>query len=142
MASWKKLKSFANLDFASLVQQHLWIVSLAIAILSCQECAQALPSHSHALFGPTLALTVSPGAAFSAGPAGEVASLVYIGGSGSEDLCGITEESEDEVWVVGSTTSHDLPVHVNGRSEQPVQAAYSGGGDVFVANLKSTGEIR
>ena len=72
------------------------------------------------------------------GPGGEIVSITYLGGSGKEVLCGITDEGPDGVWVVGSTSSNDLHPPA---SSSAAQTAFSGGTDVVVALIKSGGEI-
>eukprot|EP00873_Tetraselmis_striata_P040840 jgi/Tetstr1/461104/TSEL_006243.t1 len=85
-------------------------------------------------------LSGAPRDAFVAriGADGEVVHLTYIGGSGTDSACGISEPGEDGVWVVGSTTSPDLQA----TAATAAQAAHSGSNDIFVARIDSQGKIR
>lgn len=86
------------------------------------------PSHVR-----SLAVVLCP-----SGADGEVVHLTYIGGSGTDSACGISEPGEDGVWVVGSTTSPDLQA----TAATAAQAAHSGSNDIFVARIDSQGKIR
>lgn len=64
--------------------------------------------------------------------------VAYIGGSGNDVVCGITDEGPDGVWVIGSTSSPDL----QDVSSSAVQHRFSGVTDVMVANISPNGNLR
>jgi hypothetical protein len=57
----------------------------------------------------------------------------YLGGSVTANGHGISVGTDGRIYVTGYTESSDFP------TENPYQAGYGGGGDVFVSALSSTG---
>jgi len=57
----------------------------------------------------------------------------YLGGSGYDYGNGIAVDGAGNAFVTGTTYSTDFP------TKNPLQAAYGGGGDAFVAKLNATG---
>jgi Tol biopolymer transport system component/lysophospholipase L1-like esterase len=57
----------------------------------------------------------------------------YLGGHGIDEGFGIAVDSSDGAYVTGQTLSGDFP------TQNPLQGAYSGGGDAFVTKLNDSG---
>jgi len=57
----------------------------------------------------------------------------YLGGSGDDYATGIAVDGAGNAYVTGSTKSPNFP------TENPLQPAYNGGGDAFVAKLNAAG---
>jgi RHS repeat-associated protein len=57
----------------------------------------------------------------------------YLGGSGSDTATGAAMDAAGNVYVAGETTSANFP------TRGPVQAAFAGGGDAFVAKVSPDG---
>jgi hypothetical protein len=64
----------------------------------------------------------------------ELVYATYVGGTGNDSGNGIAVDSNDIVHVTGTTTSSNFPT-IN-----PVQPAYGGSFDAFVAELSATGD--
>jgi hypothetical protein len=61
--------------------------------------------------------------------------VTYFGGSGEDKAFGAAVDSAGNVWVVGTTTSANLP------RVSPAQAFRRGTRDAFVANIHATGQV-
>ncbi len=67
-------------------------------------------------------------------PTGSLLWATYFGGSGNERALGVALDGEGNVYVVGVTTSTDLPV------ANAVQSTKSGGSDAFVVKFSPSGQ--
>jgi hypothetical protein len=57
----------------------------------------------------------------------------YLGGSGADGATGIALDTAGNAYVAGNTDSSDFP------TKNPLQPAYAGGGDAFVAKINPSG---
>ena len=57
----------------------------------------------------------------------------YVGGSGDDEAFGIAVDASNEAYLIGTTTSADLP------TVSPLQKALNGTSDAFVARFNATG---
>ena len=64
---------------------------------------------------------------------GRIVYATYLGGAGSEAALGVAVDDHGRAFVAGTTTSADFPI------KNPVQPAYGGAGDGFVAMINADG---
>ena len=64
-------------------------------------------------------------------PEGQPVWITYYGGSRTDVATGCVIDKEDNIYVVGKTTSSDFPL---------TSGSYKGGGDAFILKFTSTGE--
>ena len=86
--------------------------------------------------GPLQATSGGAGDAFVAKLSASGSSLIYstyLGGSGDDSGSGIAVDAAGSAYVTGQTSSTNFP------TQGPLQAAFGGAGDAFVAKLSASG---